>query len=66
MSGTVIIDVAKRTLATVCFTLTNGCGSSLVVGASCSLSINFDPVSAALKHAKILVTNNASNSPVVY
>jgi hypothetical protein len=48
------------------FSLTNGCGSSLAVGASCTWSITFNPVSAALKRAQILVTDNATNSPAVF
>jgi hypothetical protein len=45
------------------FVLTNGCGSSLAAGASCTMSISFKPASSGTKKEAITVTDNASGSP---
>jgi hypothetical protein len=46
------------------FLLTNPCGPSLAVGASCTLAVTFKPVSAGTKHAAITVVDNAAFSPL--
>jgi hypothetical protein len=45
------------------FSLTNGCGTTLAVGASCNLSITFTPTSQASYSASVTVVDNASGSP---
>jgi hypothetical protein len=45
------------------FSQTNNCSASLAVGASCSISVTFAPVSVGNFTATLLVTDNAPGSP---
>lgn len=45
------------------FNLTNGCGSTLAVGATCNVSVTFSPTAAATYQAAITITSNATGSP---
>ena len=45
------------------FTQTNNCGTSLAVGASCTLTISFAPTQAGSFTAVVTITDNAANSP---
>ena len=45
------------------FSETNTCGSSLAVGATCTISVIFTPASAAAFSANLTITDDASNSP---
>jgi sugar lactone lactonase YvrE len=45
------------------FGQTNNCGTSLAVGASCTITVTFTPASAASLAASISVADNATGSP---
>jgi hypothetical protein len=45
------------------FIVSNPCGSSLNVGANCTVKINFKPTAAGLRSATLSVSDNATNSP---
>jgi probable HAF family extracellular repeat protein len=45
------------------FAQTHTCGSSLAVGASCSISVTFKPTASGSRTAAVDITDNASGSP---
>jgi len=45
------------------YSLTNGCGSSLAAGASCSVSVVFKPTAAGSRTGTLTITDNAVGSP---
>jgi hypothetical protein len=45
------------------FIVSNPCASSLNVGASCTVKINFKPTAAGVRSATLSVADNATNSP---
>ncbi len=45
------------------FTQTNNCGTSVVVGGSCTLNVSFAPQSSGPLSASVTVTDDAANSP---
>jgi hypothetical protein len=45
------------------FAQTNTCGSSLAAGASCTVSVTFDPTATGSQSASVSFTDNASGSP---
>jgi hypothetical protein len=45
------------------FLMTNPCGSTLAVGAICTVSINFRPTAQGGRTASVSVSDNAANSP---
>jgi hypothetical protein len=45
------------------FSATNNCGSSVAVGASCTISITFHPAAVGTRSALVLVSDNVSGSP---
>jgi subtilase family serine protease len=45
------------------FVLSKTCGNSLSAGASCTISVEFAPVSSGSKVASVTITDNASGSP---
>jgi len=45
------------------FKISNGCGATLVAGASCVIQVQFAPVSIGSMVAVVTLTDNASNSP---
>jgi sugar lactone lactonase YvrE len=45
------------------FSATNNCGTSLAVGASCTITVGFTPASAGTFTAAITITDNAPGSP---
>ncbi len=45
------------------FTESNTCGTSLAVGASCTISVTFTPTAAGPRAASLSVSDNASGSP---
>lgn len=45
------------------FTLSNLCGSSLAVNASCPMTVIFTPTAAGTRTASISITDNGSNNP---
>jgi hypothetical protein len=45
------------------YSQTNNCGTSLVAGANCAISVTFSPQAAGARTAVIQITDNASNSP---
>ena len=49
--------------ATGDYAQTNTCGTSLIAGASCSISVTFTPTTTGARSGAITVTDSASNSP---
>ena len=47
------------------FAQTNTCGTSLAVGASCTISVTFTPTVAGSRTGSITITDNAANSPQI-
>jgi hypothetical protein len=45
------------------FNETNGCGTTVAVGASCTISVTFTPTSAGPRSASVSVVNNATGTP---
>jgi hypothetical protein len=45
------------------FAQTNGCGGSLAVGASCTVSVRFGPTAAGGRSGTLMITSNAVNNP---
>src|SRR5207249_77908 len=45
------------------FVQTHTCGSSLVPGASCSISVTFKPIASGTRTAALSVSDNAAGSP---
>jgi hypothetical protein len=50
-------------VATGDFAQTNNCGTSLAVGASCTINVTFTPTAAGARTGSVTVTSNAVNSP---
>ncbi|HTS67720.1 MAG TPA: FG-GAP-like repeat-containing protein, partial [Terriglobia bacterium] len=51
-------------VATGDFTQTNTCGSSLGLGAACTISVNFVPLARGVRNGSITVTSNAGQSAI--
>ncbi len=63
-SGTATLSISSVTLGdSNDYTLANGCGASLTVGASCTLTVSFKPQTAASLPSTITIADNASGSP---
>src|SRR5438094_1748596 len=45
------------------FSQTHTCGSSLVVGSSCSISVTFKPTASVIRTAALSISDNAAGSP---
>lgn len=45
------------------FTQSNNCGSSLAVGATCTVTVAFDPSTTGTESAVVSLSDNATNSP---
>ena len=45
------------------FSQTNNCGASVAAGASCAISVTFQPTASGTRTGTLTVTDNASNSP---
>jgi hypothetical protein len=45
------------------FAQTNNCGTTLAVGASCTINVTFTPTAAGARTGSVTVTSNAVNSP---
>jgi hypothetical protein len=58
-----ITSIAVTGTSASSFGETNNCGSSLAVGATCTITVSFTPASAASLSAAITVTDNAAASP---
>jgi len=46
------------------FSQTNTCGSSIAAGASCTVSVTFDPTASGTRSGTLTVSSNASDNPV--
>ena len=45
------------------FSQTNTCGSSIAVGASCTVTVKFTPTASGARTGAVTITGNANNSP---
>ena len=65
-SGTSTLNITGVSLTganSSAFMLTNSCGSTLAMGASCTLQVQFAPTATGTMSAAVLLTDNASGSP---
>ncbi len=60
-----ITGIATSGAASGDYQQTNNCGTSLVPGASCAISVTFTPQAAGARAALIQIIDNAPNSPQV-
>jgi predicted dienelactone hydrolase len=60
--GTSVLSIASI-VASGDFRETNGCGSSLAAGASCTISVTFKPTQTGSRTGTLSVTDNAPGSP---
>jgi hypothetical protein len=63
-SGTTTANVSSIA-ASGDFSQTNTCGSSIAVGASCTVTVKFTPTASGSRTGSLTVTSNANNSPTV-
>ncbi|MGD0922710.1 MAG: choice-of-anchor D domain-containing protein [Terriglobia bacterium] len=63
-SGVAPVDIAS-VVATDDFAQTNDCGSSLGIGASCTLGVTFAPTAPGSRTGTLTITDNAPGTPVV-
>jgi hypothetical protein len=61
-TGAAVLNIASI-VASSNFAQTNNCGTSLSVGASCTISVTFSPTAAGTITGAVTVTDNAPNSP---
>ena len=60
--GSTMLDISSIA-ASANFYQHNNCGSSLMTGASCTISVTFRPSTICAKTGALTITDNASNSP---
>jgi uncharacterized repeat protein (TIGR01451 family) len=63
-TGSAPLNISSIT-ASAEFAQTNTCGSSVAVGASCTITITFTPVATGIRTGAITITSNAPGSPPV-
>jgi hypothetical protein len=56
-------SVAKTGSNPARFGVTNGCGSTLAAGATCTISVKFSPTNRQVRTANLVITTNAPGSP---
>jgi hypothetical protein len=61
-TGTVLITISALTISGD-YTMTKTCGSSLAVGASCTVTVTFTPTLINSRTGAVTITDNAPNSP---
>jgi hypothetical protein len=61
-SGTTAASITGVS-ATGDFSQTNTCGTSLAVGASCTVTVRFTPTTSGTRTGAVTITSNANNSP---
>ncbi len=61
-SGSAALSITKIA-ASGDYTQSNGCGASLAVGASCTISVTFSPKGSGSRTGSVAITDNASGSP---
>jgi len=61
-TGTVLITITSLTISGD-YTQTNTCGSSIAVGASCTISVTFTPTAINTRAGTVTITDNAATSP---
>ena len=65
-TGTATLDVSKISFTgqdPADFLQTHTCGATLAVGASCSISVAFHPLTSGLRSAALSILDNAAGSP---
>jgi len=67
-AGNAVLNITRPTITGTKasdFTQTNNCGSSLAVGANCTISVTFSPTVRGSETASLSITDNASGSPQI-
>jgi hypothetical protein len=62
-TGTSALSITSIAVTSTNFAETNNCPSSLAPGASCTISVTFQPMAKGVLTGTLQVTDNASNSP---
>jgi hypothetical protein len=62
-SGTAELTITNITLGSTDFTQTNDCGTTLAVGASCTISVTFAPAKTGALADQVSVADDATGSP---
>lgn len=62
-TGTAALNITSIAVTSANFAETNNCSSSLAPGASCTITVTFQPAMKGVLTAMLQVTDNASNSP---
>jgi MYXO-CTERM domain-containing protein len=62
-TGNAVLTLTGITSSNAAFTVTNTCGTSVAVGASCTITVIFTPVASGQVQAGISIASNVSPSP---
>ena len=62
-TGNVAISIASIVASPADFGQLNTCGTTLTVGASCSIGVFFDPTASGARSGTLTITDGAGNSP---
>ncbi len=62
-TATSTLNITSVTASPADFTPHSNCGSSVAPGASCSISVSFDPTTSGIKNGVVTVTDSANDSP---
>ncbi len=62
-TGAGVLNFTGVTASPSDFSVSNACGSSLAVGASCSIGISFDPTASGTRTGTLTISDNAAGSP---
>jgi len=62
-TGTSVVTITSITASSPKYIVTNGCGSSLNAGGSCTISVSFAPTGTGTFTATLTITDSASGSP---
>ena len=60
---TVALSITKIAASIADFAYTTNCPTTLVAGASCTISVSFRPASLGLRSGSLSITHNAASSP---
>ena len=61
-AGTAVLNIAGITVSGD-FAIASGCGTTLAIGANCSISTTFTPLAAGARTGQITITSDAPGSP---
>jgi hypothetical protein len=62
-TGTAVLSISSITSNNNVFGVTHNCGSSVAVGANCTLNVTFSPIAATTTTSSVVINTNATGSP---